>query len=639
MRRSIFLFTAVAMFIILAAAPSKAAKQREYQPDANAPRASVPEIYKWNLKDLFKGDSAWHAAFKDVEKRISDLSAYKDKIDNAADLKKCLDAYFDTKLRLQRVSLYANLKVVEDEEMEKYQKFFQMSQMLSKNFNVETSFLREKILRISEENAKQIMSDKELAFYKDYIEELRRRRSRLLGDEAELILGLSGDNLLAPTAPESDIEMIFKAILRDIKLPKIKDEDGGEVQLTLSNYGKYRASKDREVRRETVEGFFKALKDYQNIFAAALAGEVKRDVFFAKARKYDRAVDAYLDVENVDPAVMDNLIRTVHDNLKPLHRYVNLRRQILEIPDVHIYDLYTPIVKSVDTDIPYMDGTAMIIEALRPLGDNYIDTLSAALAPGSGWMDVYPSKGKESGAFSASLWGVHPFNKLNYMNKIDDVSTAAHELGHAMHSYLNSKAQPYFLSDYTTFTAEIASTFNETLLSECLLDKFKNDDAMQMYLLGEMLENIRTTIYRQTLFAEFERKIHEYAEKNTPLTAKLFNDTYIALIKKYYGPGLTIGKDDDVEWAYIPHFYYKYYVYAYATGLSSGIALAQKTLREGAPARDKYLNMLKAPVTSPPLEILKDAGLDLTKPESIKAAADLMNRTITEIEKILAKKK
>jgi len=609
----------------------------EYVPDANAPRSSIPGIYKWNLKTLFKTDGAWKAAHGDIERRIGKLSEYDGKIDNAATLKKCLDDYFDAKLRLHRVSLYAKLKQAEDENVEKYQRMYQTGLVLEKKFNIETSFLREHILRLDDGTAKRMLKNEELALYADSIIELRRRRKRVLNEEAERVLGLAGDNLFAATWPESDIEMIFRATLRDIKLPKIRDKEGKEIQLTLSNYAKYRASKDRSVRRETVEGFFKALKNYQNIFAAALAGEVKRDVMFSKARKYDQSVDAYLDVENIDPAVMDNLFRTIHRNLKPLHRYVKLRKKILKIPDVHIYDLYTPLVKSVKTDIPYDEGSKMVARALEPLGDEYLKTLSMAIKPGSGWIDVYPNKGKESGAFSASIWGVHPYNKLNYMGEIDDVSTLAHELGHAMHSYINAMAQPYYLSGYSTFTAEIASTFNETLLSKYLLKKYKDNDTMRLYLLGEMVESIRTTIYRQTLFAEFERKIHKYAESGTPLTAELFNRTYIDLIRKYYGSELTIGDNDEVEWAYIPHFYYKYYVYTYATGLSSGIALAEMVLRDEPKARDRYLAMLRQPAIAPPIEILKEAGADLTKPDAIKAACRLMDRTITEMERILAK--
>lgn len=628
-----------AMIVVAVSAAAAAEAATEYKPDANAPRASVPDIYKWNLKDLFKSDGDWNSSYGNVSKMIERLAAYKGKLNTAQMLKKCTDDYFDVKLRLSRLSIYSQLKVAEDEDVEKHQKMFQRGQELEKKFNMGTSFIREHIMRMDASTLDAQLKDTGLSIYKEYIDEMRRRKSRLLGEEAEQVLGLFGDILFSATWTESDIEAIFKAALRDIALPVIKDEDNKDVQLTLANYSKYRASKDRRVRKDAVEGLFKALHAYQNIFSAALAGEMRRDVTLGRARKYDRTVDAYLDVDNIDPAVMENLISTVHRNLGTLHRYVNLRKKMLDIPDLHIYDLYTPLVKSVNSDVPYEEGIKEVEEALKPMGDEYVGILSRAMKPGSGWVDIYPNKGKESGAFSSGMWGVHPFNKLNYMDEIDDVFTLAHEMGHAMHSYLNEEAQPYFLSNYSTFIAEIASTFNETLLMEHLIRKYDEDSDILMYLLGTQIEDIRTTIFRQTLFAEFEKKIHEGAEAGTPLTSELFNKTYIDLVRKYYGPGFTVGENDDVEWAYIPHFYYKYYVYAYATGLSSGIALADKVAKEGAAARDKYIEMLKAPITAPPIETLRKAGADLTRPDAIQAACDLMDRSITEIERVMAKRK
>jgi oligoendopeptidase F len=611
----------------------------QYKPDSNATRASVPAAYKWNPSVLFKSDGAWNAACADVQGKLNIISSKKGKISAPVDLKSALDLYFDAKLIMSRISLYAMLKSTEDEDVERYQEMFKKSSQLSVDFNAKTSFIKQRILKMGSDEAGKIASDASFAAYVPYINELRRRSQRVLDDGAERILGLAGDNLFASSWPTSDIELIFKAALRDLKFPKIKDEDGKDVQLNLSAYTKYRASKDRAVRKGAVEAFLQVLRDYQNILATALAGEMKRDVMFAKARSYDRAVDAYLDIDDISPAVMDNLISTVNRNLGPLHRYVELRKKMLGLKDCHLYDLYTPIVKSVDTDIPYDEGAKFVAEALSPLGSDYTDIIKKATQPGSGWIDVYPNKGKESGAYSDAAWGIHPFIKLNYQDEVDDVSTLAHELGHTMHSYLNMNVQPFVTFGYSTFTAEIASTFNEKMLSDYLLGKYKDDDDMRLYILGEMLESIRTTIYRQTLFAEFERKLHEFAEKDTPMSAELLNKTYIDLIKRYYGPGFTIDKNDDIEWAFIPHFYYKYYVYAYATGLSSGITLAQAVENEGDKARDRYLGMLKEPITANPIEMLKKAGADLTKPAVIESALRLMDQIITDMEKIISKKK
>lgn len=614
----------------------------DYKPDANAPRSNVPNIYKWDISPLFRSDSEWDSAYNNVRAQISGLSIHKGKLNSAPSIKACLDDFVKINQLFDKITLYANLKTVENENNEKYQVLHQKAISLAKHFNEQSAFIRDEILRLSDQASTAIMNDPMLGEYKEYIKELWRRKASLLGTEAEKVLTLAGDNLWAQVDLNeipSDVEMVFKAITRDIQLPIIKDEDGKDVQLTLNNYSKYRSSKDRRVRKETVEAFFGALKKYQNIFAATLSGEVKRDVFLSRVRHYKHAVSAYLDREDIDPAVIDNLITTVHKNLTPLHRYISLRKKILKLPDIHIYDLYTPLVPSVESDIPYRDAVRDVIEALKPLGDKYLEVLTKAIQPEAGWTDVYPNKGKESGAFSTSIWRTHPYVKLNYMNSIDDASTLAHEFGHAMHSYLNMEANSYLTSGYSTLTAEIASTLNEMLFSRYMIEKYKNDDKMRLYLLGEQLETIRTTVYRQTLFAEFEKKLHEIAEKGEPLTAELFNKIYGDLLKKYYGSELILDKNDDIEWSYIPHLYWKFYVYSYAAGLSSGIAIADNILKGAPENRDRYLAMLKSPGTEKPVEVIRKAGVDITKPQAIEAATNRMNEIMDEMEKILAKSK
>lgn len=610
-----------------------------YKPDANAPRSAVPSIYYWDTSALFRSDAEFEAGYKNVESGLETLTAFKGKLDDPSTIKACLDYYVTIHKIFDKVSLYANLKNVEDDGVERYQKMRQRQISLANTLNAKALFIRDEILRLDDKTAAAIIDDSVLKDYKPYLDDLRRRKNHILSPDAEKVLSILGDNLWAEVDLNelpSDIEMVFKAVMRDIELPKIKDEDGKEIQLNLSNYAKYRSSKDRRVRTDTVESFFATLKKHQNIFAAILGGEMKRDVNLAKARDYAGAASAYLDREDISPKVIDNLINTVNKNLKPLRRYVELRKKLFKLPDVHIYDLYTPLVPSVSVDVPYDDAAKDILEALRPLGDEYVKVLSDAIQPKSGWVDIYPNKGKESGAFATSIWGLHPFVKMNYMNQIDDASTLAHEFGHAMHNYLNTNAQPYVTSGYSTLTAETASTLNEMLLSRYLTQKYKDDDKMRLYLLGERLELIRATVYRQTLFAEFEKNIHLYAEKGEPLTAELFNKTYGDLVKKYYGPGLIFDKDDDIEWAYIPHFYWKFYVYSYAAGLSSGIKMSENILN-GAEGRDRYLDMLKAPANEKPLEVIAKAGVDLTKPASIEASTQLMNQTIDEIEEIINK--
>lgn len=626
-----------ALFVFLAANLHAGA---DYKPDANAPRSQVPAAYKWHPSDIFKSDGAWDAAYKKAQQNIREMLAEKNIISSPETLRHFMMKYEATSKQIGDLSLYAGLKVSEDENINKYQIMSQRSVKLVMEFQPIT--ILESVVRLPDAEAHELFAAKELAPYKAYFEELRRRKDRVLPREAERVLGIMEENLFIEADLNdlpSDIEQIFKATTRDIQLPKIKDENGRDVQLALSNYPKYRSSKDRAVRKEAVEAFFGSLKKYQNIFAAALGGEARRSVQFARTRNYKTSLEAYLNRNNVDPKVVTSLIKTIRENIKPLHRYVELRKKVLGIKDLHIYDLYTPLVPSVDTDIPYDKGIADVEAALKPLGDKYVALARKAMEPGSGWTDVYPNKGKRSGAFCTSTWGVHPYMELNYMNSIDDVSTLAHELGHAMHSALNMEAQPFMSFGYDTLLAEIASTFNENLLSEYLLNKYRDDKVMRLYLLGERLESIRTTIYRQLMFQEFERKVHEFAEAGIPVTAELLNKTYKDLVRFYYGPNFVIGGNDDIEWAYIPHMYYKYYVFNYAGGLASAIALSNDVMKNGEEGRERYLAMLTAPATEPPIETLRKAGVDLTKPDAIKAAADLMNKTMDEIEKLIGKKK
>jgi oligoendopeptidase F len=406
------------------------------------------------------------------------------------------------------------------------------------------------------------------------------------------------------------------------------------VQLTLSNYGRYRASSDRAVRRRAVEALFGTLYAHRHAFAAALGGQMELDVAYARARGYDTALEAYLDKDNLDPAVYSNLVDTINANLPLLHRYVELRKQVMGLEDLHLYDLYVPLAASVDADVPFPEARGMILEALKPLGEAYGAALAEGLDPANGWLDLYPHADKQSGAFSASVYGAHPYVFMNYQNSLDDMSTLAHEYGHALHSYLAMREQPYSSFRYPPFLAEIASTCNESLLSEYLV-AHAEDQAEKASLLVERLETIRTTIFRQTMFAEFERAVHGFVEEGTPITAELLEDTYRELVQRYYGPGYTVDEHDGMEWAYIPHFYYKYYVYSYATGLASGIAVADRVKTLGEPAVQAYLGMLEAGASGPPLELLAAAGVDLTKPDALQAAMKTFASTLEEVEALL----
>ncbi|HAM35369.1 MAG TPA: hypothetical protein DEB40_10155 [Elusimicrobia bacterium] len=625
---------ALSVLLLVASAATAAGP---YKPDASAPRASVPEKYRWDLSALFADDEAWEAGFSLAQTQTAALAAYKGKLTAAATIRAALDDYFSARQAMDRVAAYANLKASEDDGVAGYQELRQRALGLGNDFRARTGFIRQELLRLDEAAAKRVLAKAALAPYRRYIEDLRRRRFRILGDEAERVLGLAGDNLWSETDLNeipSDIELAFKAALKDIKLPRIIDDKGKLVELSLANYAKYRASKDRLVRRMAVEGLFGSLKKNEDVLAAILGGEVKRDVFLARARGYERSVDAYLDRQDIPAAVVENLVSSVHENLAPLHRYLGLRKKLLGLPDLYLYDLYAPLVPSAKADIPFEEAMRDVLAAVQPMGPDYAAQLSGPDMLGRRMLDVYPNKGKESGAYAHSLWGFPQLVLLNYMNDIEDVSTTAHELGHAMHGRINNQAHPVQDAGYSSLTAEIASTFNEMLLNKHLLAKYRGDPKMRLYLLSQLADRIRTTVYRQTLFTEFELKIHGFAEAGTPITAELLDRTYADLVKLYYGPSFTVGPNDGQEWSYIPHLYWKHYMFSYACGLASAVTLSEKVAAGDVAARERYLMMLAQPREEHPVEILVDAGVDLMQPEAIAAAARLLDQTVAEMEKL-----
>jgi len=629
----------VGSLILLAfAVPALADSLPDYTPDANATRGDVPEAYKWSLTALYDSPEAWEAEVAELAKRIPDLDHFQGKLTTPTHLKACLNLYFTLHDRASRVTQYANLALDSELTNEDLQARSQRGLKVMDDLMAKTGFIRAEILALDEREL-QLAYDTENgpAQYRTYIDNLRRRRTRVLGEEAEKVLQLAGDNLWAEidlNEIPSPLEETFGAILTDITLPKVHDADGNEVQLTFSNLGRFRASTDRKVRAETMTAFFQTLRQYQHALAATLGGQFKLDVLYARARGYDTALEAYMDKDNLDTAIHDNLIAAVNANVKPLHRYVELRRQVMGLDDVHIYDLYVPLTEAAEMDVPYKEAIEILPAALAPLGDDYVARLKHGLDPRNGWIDVYPSGDKDSGAFSASVYGAHPYVKMNYQDSLDDLSTLAHEYGHALHSDLAMENQAYHDFRYVPFLAEIASTCNEALLSDYLAGQAESKEQKAGILAAE-LESIRTTIYRQTLFSEFERRVHGFVENGTPITATLLDETYAELIRTYYGPSFTVDENDGMEWAYIPHFYYKYYVYSYATGLSSGLAIAERVKEMGQPAVDGYLAMLKGGCSAAPIELLKGAGVDLTEPTAVTAALERFDRTITELAEIL----
>lgn len=615
-----------------------------FTPDANMERSALPADSKWNLAPLFADDAAFEAAAKTIAANIESLAAMKGTLSDPAKLEACLKLYFDTRLTANRMTLYAQTRLVTDQKSTERNAMNDRALKAFADFMAATAFIRQEVLAYDREALdKAIAGSAALKEYAPWLHEVYRRKSRVLSPESERILGLAGDNLWAEidlNELPSQHEKTFDALMGDIRWPTITDAEGKEVQLTLSNYAVYRASPDRRVRKETVEKFFGTLKQHQDALASSLVGQFALNVFFARSRGYDTALDAYLDKDNIDTAVYRSLIDAINANLGPLHRYVALRKKVMKLDELHFYDLYTPMVPASQEKIPYSAAREILPKALAPLGKDYIKVLKTALDPKEGWVDLYPHKDKESGAFSCSIYGVHPFVKMNYFNDHSGLSTLAHELGHAMHSDLAMKTQPYVTASYSMLNAETASTFNEKLLADYLLQNAKSD-AEKLAILNDLAETIRGTIYRQALFAEFELKAHTLVESGAPVTAEDLNALYGQLVKTYYGPDFTMDADDAVEWAYIPHFYYKYYVYSYALGLSSGIALAEKVgakdKKISVRAREAYLGMLKGGSSKPPVELMKDAGVDLTTPDAVTAAARLLDSVVTQMDQIIAK--
>ncbi len=607
-------------------------------PNGNADRGSIPDVYKWDLEDLYPDRGAWKSALVGAEAGLAALEEMHPELDEASVLVEYLDGYYGLELDINRLVLYANLRVVTDTTDQEALADHQQALALTAAIMDEGAVLREAVLALSDEDLEQAYAGiPGFAVYRPAVDDLRRRADRVLGAEAEMVLGLAGDNLWAAidlNELPSPVERAFQALISEMPLPAIIGPDGEEVGLTFSNYGRFRASNDRKVRERAVSAMFSTLRSFQNTLAATLGGQAQLDVTYARARGYDTALEAYLDKDDVDPAVYRTLIATVRDHAPALQRYVELRRRVMDLEEVRIYDLYVPLVEAAARDMTYPEGAQVILDALGPLGEEYLAAVGEMIDPANGGIDVYPSSRKESGAFSSSVYGVHPFIKMNFQDSYDDVSTLAHELGHAMHTQLTNQNQPYLSSRYTMMLAEVASTCNEMLLSRYMLDRAQSKQE-RAWLLSELAEGIRQTIYRQTLFAEFELALHELLEAGEPVTAARLNGIYEELIRFYYGPGFTVGPNDAVEWAYIPHFYYKYYVYSYATGMASAIAIAER-IADGEPgARDAYLGMLKAGNSRPPVDLLRDGGADLTKPEAIASALEYFDRVVAQLEELL----
>jgi oligoendopeptidase F len=630
--RSLFL-------LLLSAGLALALPANAYEPDPNAAREDVPVEYRWDLAQLFADDEAWQTSMDELAGEIGSIEQYQGRLNVGADLEQCLNTYFDLHNRINHCTLYANLKVAVQGDDDRAHDMESRALALMDEFTQMASFIRGEVLAIEPDAMEAAYRENPgLEVFRPYLANLQRRAIRVLSPETESVLGLLGDNQWAEidlNEIPSGHETTFGALLTDIQWPMVHDEDGNEVQMTLASYGRYRGSPDREVRKEAVSKFFSTLRQFQHAFAATLAGQYEFTVALARSRGYDTALEAYLDKDGLSPEVYKNLIATVNANLEPLHRYISLRKKAMGLDEVHLYDLYRPLTEGYEVEVSFDEARERLIAALQPLGPEILRVLEHGMDPANGWIDVYPNAQKRSGAFSASVYGRHPYVLMNYQDSQDDMSTLAHEYGHAIHSHLAMNSQPYSSFRYVPFLAEVASTCNEALLSDYLIANAQSD-AERAFLLADRMENIRQTIYRQALFAEFELAVHSFVEQGVPVTASLLDETYAGLVRKYYGPDYTLDADDGMEWAYVPHFYYKYYVFTYATGLSSGIAIADNLRGENADEiQEGLVAMLAGGASEPPLDLLKKAGVDLTQPDAIEAALRAFAATVAQMEQMI----
>ncbi|MFL0581235.1 oligoendopeptidase F [Solibacillus silvestris] len=592
-------------------------------------REEVPEQLTWDLTSIFESDEAWEAELKEVEQLSKQASNYKGKVaDSAESLYNTLqfsDALYE---RLHKLYVYSHLKHDQDTTNSKYQDLDGRVRSVLTNVGAAWSFITPEILALDEATLNSYVESYEpLSLYEQSLKELNLGRPHILSAEKEELLAQFSE--VTSTAGKT-----FSALNNaDLEFPKIKGEDGEEVQITHGNYITMLESDNREVREAAFKAVYKTYGQYKNTFATTLAGNVKAHNVNAKVRNYNSARHAALSNNFIPEKVYDQLVSTIHDYLPALHRYVELRKKVLGVDELHMYDLFTPLVKEVKMEVTYDEAKKTMVESFAPLGKEYQEIVEKGLE--SRWVDVLENKGKRSGAYSSGTFGTNPYVLMNWQNNVNNLYTLAHEFGHSMHSYYSRANQPYQYSDYSIFVAEVASTCNEELLFDYLM-KTLDDDKQKIYLLNQWLDGFRGTVFRQTMFAEFEHMIHELDAKGESITSEKLTSIYYDLNKQYFGDAMTVDEEIGLEWARIPHFYYNYYVYQYATGQSAATALSKQILEEGEPAVERYINnFLKAGCSDFPIEVLKAAGVDMESPEPIALACQVFEEKLEELEKLL----
>jgi oligoendopeptidase F len=595
-------------------------------------RKNIPDDCKWDLRPLLQTDEEWEGLFGQVEQKLESYAQFKSHLkDSLAVFKDAIENHLSITREVDRLYTYAHLKSDEDKSNQFYLGMHQRALNLSTRASELSSFLTPEIQSLPDDVIAAYLEDKVIGEYRFYLHKILRYKPHTRSESEEQILAMTREIASAPSQVFGQLDNV------DLHFGTLEDESGKKIELSHANFATFLINPHRKIRRNAFFKYYQAYKNHQHTIAATLTQSLKKDLFYTRARHFENCRALPLFADDVAETVYVNLIDTVKQNLAPLFKYLNFRKQALGLEELHFYDTYVPIIRDIDFQMPYEAAVEVCISALAPLGQQYTETLKKGLL--GGWVDRYENRGKRSGAYSSGCYDSPPYILLNYEEKnINSLYTLIHEAGHSMHSYYSNQSQPYVYHDYTIFVAEVASTFNVDLLSRYLLDYYKDDPKMKIYILNREIDNIRATLFRQTMFAEFEKITHDIVEANRPLTLDVIKERYRELLEIYFGDSLQIDDQLELECLRIPHFYSAFYVYKYATGISAAIALAAAVIRNGRAAREAYLNFLKLGGSKFPLDELLDAGVDMRNPEPIEKAiahfSELVDQLIVEYQNI-----
>jgi oligoendopeptidase F len=587
---------------------------------------------KWDLTPLFKSDTDWEALFADIERNMESYTNFKGRLgDSIAVCKEAIEFHLSILRKVERLYTYAHLKSDEDKSNQFYLGLHQRALNVFTRVSELASFMTPEIQSLRDDVINGYLADDAMREYRFYLQKILRHKPHTRNESEEQILAMSREVANAPSQVFGQLDNV------DMHFGTIADPSGKEIELSHGNFTTFLINPDRKIRRKAFFQYYQVYEDHKHTLAAILTHSIKKDLFYAKVRHFENCRALPLFADDVPESVYDNLVETLKTNLAPLFKYLNFRKQALGLKELHFYDTYVPIISDVDFQMPYETAVNTCAAAINPLGQEYSNTLKTGLL--GGWVDRYENRGKRSGAYSSGCYDSRPYILLNYEEKnMNSLYTLIHEAGHSMHSYYSNQTQTYVDHDYTIFVAEVASTFNEDLLSRYLLEYYKDDPRMKVYILNREIDNIRATLFRQSMFAEFEKLTHNIVEANRPLTLDVIRDTYRKLLDLYFGDTISIDSELELECLRIPHFYSAFYVYKYATGVSAAIALADKVVTEGKSARQAYLNFLRLGGSKFPLDELLDAGVDMRFPEPIQQAIahfeNLVDQLIAEFQKL-----